>query len=1056
MEATRIRGYAAIEPQIYAYQTPDVASHVGWTKIGEARRQTVAERIAQQTKTVGVRAELCWAHPARTANGAIFRDRALHRYLEAQGVERGRDAQTQRPLEWFRITPEAAEAHYYDFRGGAAEAVGQEEYFLRHEQAEAVDRTAAYFAGGGKAFLWNAKPRFGKTLAAYHLARRMGCTKVLVLTNRPAVSAGWVEDFRRFIAWQTGWKFVSDNEQAWKVWPAGVLARDSFVGLEGATGFVAFESLQGLKGATAFGGKFAKLDWMAALPFDLLILDEAHEGTETEKAAFAIERIHHRHRLHLSGTPFKQLSGGDFRPEQIFTWSYVDEQAAKAEWAGEENNPYEALPTLKMFTYQLSPMVEAEVRCGFDEEHQYAFDLAEFFKTKADGTFAYEDKVRAFLRTLTISEKYPFSTPERRAALRHTLWMLNRVKSAKALERLLKEEGSPFRDYEVVLAAGDGKGADEENAVIADSALERVRKAIHHSGKPTITLTVGQLTVGVTVPEWTGILMLNTLKSPAAYFQATFRVQNPHVCTAADGQVLMKEEAYVFDFDPTRTLELFATLANETVEVAAEAGEGESARRERRIRTLLNFYPVIGEDEAGTMVALDVAQVLAIPARIKCQEVVKQGFISNFLFRNLTGIFRNRAAYAAILDKMPVAKPGETKVRLEPSKLEQAPEVDATGEVVVPQETVVGKAAELFGDKVYGTEIETPSLAVAEGTPMDYGKTLAEEVMAQVREPIVNVATQNLQPKAKKKVAAAVEEGLRKAIRTAELAHAAEPESVRAEAMATAAQDYARDLPLAVTAITLRAQAEERKQSAEDKVRDHLRGFTRTIPCFLMAYGDDALTLANFDGYVELEVFEELTGITLDDFRLLRDGGTLEGEPVEGHVFDEQVFNDAVREFMAKKRALANYFDAAHTEDIFDYIPPQKTNQIFTPRDVVVRMVDSLEREDPGCFDDPTRTFADLYVKSGLFLAEIAKRLYRSPALARAFPESRARIAHIFRHQLYGLAPSRIIYLIVVAYLLGFDGAPAPETCHIVLVKGLLQATKEGRLQAVVDAAFAE
>lgn len=721
MEATQIRGYAAIEPQIYAYQTPDVASHVGWTKIGEARRQTVAERIAQQTKTVGVRAELCWEHPARTVEGKPFRDKALHRYLEAQGVERERDAKTRRPLEWFRIAPEAAEAHYYAFSGGAAEAVGQEDYFLHNEQAEAVDRTAAYFAGGGKAFLWNAKPRFGKTLAAYHLARRMGCRKVLVLTNRPAVSDGWVGDFRRFIAWQTGWRFVSDNEQARKVWPEGVLASDSFAGVKGATGFVAFESLQGLKGATAFGGKFAKLDWMAAQAFDLLILDEAHEGTETEKAAFAIERIRHRHRLHLSGTPFKQLFGGDFRPEQIFTWSYVDEQAAKAAWAGEENNPYEALPTLKMFTYQLSPMVEAEVRRGFDAEHQYAFDLAEFFKTKADGTFVYEEKMRTFLRTLTTSEKYPFSTPERRAALRHTLWMLNRVKSAKALERLLKEEGSPFRDYEVVLAAGDGKGVDEENAVIADSALKRVRKAIATSGKPTITLTVGQLTVGVTVPEWTGILMLNTLKSPAAYFQATFRVQNPHVCDH-DGKTYMKEEAYVFDFDPTRTLELFATLADETAAVAPEPGEGESARRERRIRKLLNFYPVIGEDEAGTMAALDVAQVLAIPARIKCQEVVKQGFMSNFLFRDLAGLFRNRTIYATIIDKMPVAKPGKAKVRQEPSGLDKAPEVDAEGGVVLPRETVVGKAKELFGEKLYGPEIEMPPPAVAEAAPMDYGK----------------------------------------------------------------------------------------------------------------------------------------------------------------------------------------------------------------------------------------------------------------------------------------------------------------------------------------------
>ena len=215
-----------------------------------------------------------------------------------------------------------------------------------------------------------------------------------------------------------------------------------------------------------------------------------------------------------------------------------------------------------------------------------------------------------------------------------------------------------------------------------------------------------------------------------------------------------------------------------------------------------------------------------------------------------------------------------------------------------------------------------------------------------------------------------------------------------------------------VKAVETKIQMEE-KNSVEDDIRDRLRGFARTIPAFLMAYGDidNPVTLATFDKIIPDEVFSELTSISLDEFRYLRDAGKL---------FDEITFNDAVKEFLNLRGKLANYFDENQTEDIFDYIPPQRTNQIFTPKDTVRKMLDLVEAENPGCFDSPDETFIDLYMKSGLFIAEIVKRLYNSPRLKKLFPDKAQRLNHIFSAQVYGLAPTEIIFRIATNYILGF------------------------------------
>lgn len=252
---------------------------------------------------------------------------------------------------------------------------------------------------------------------------------------------------------------------------------------------------------------------------------------------------------------------------------------------------------------------------------------------------------------------------------------------------------------------------------------------------------------------------------------------------------------------------------------------------------------------------------------------------------------------------------------------------------------------------------------------------------------------------------------------------------------------------------------EHAKETIEESVREHLRGFARTIPSFLMAYGDDETTLSTFDMIIPDDVFYEVTSITHDQFRFLRDGGTYidedtgEEKNYPGRLFDPVVFDDSVKEFLSLRTRLGNYFDESHPEDIFDYIPPQRTNQIFTPKNVVKDMVDMLEKENPGCFDDPDKTFADLYMKSGLYIAEIVKRLFNSDGLKKTYPDEAQRLQHIFEHQVYGLAPTEIIYQIALHFILGFDGGEHIKAHHLRQCDALPLA-KDGTLEKKLDEVF--
>jgi hypothetical protein len=829
---------------------------------------------------------------------------------------------------------------------------------------------------------------------------------------------------------------------------------------------IEFVSLQDLKGSLYFGGQHDKLKELVNMQWELLVIDEAHEGVDTSKTDVAFHQIKRNHTLHLSGTPFKALANDKFPSDAIYNWTYADEQKAKANWNdSEQNNPYENLPQLNLFTYQMSEIIREELSQGIEiegETEEYAFDLNLFFSTKANGDFVYEESVDRFLDALTTQEKFPFSTPELRNELKHTFWLLNYVASAKALAKKLKAHPI-FKDYEIVLAAGDGKLSEEEEN---KKAYNKVHDAIDHNEK-TITLSVGQLTTGITVPEWTAVLMLSNIKSPALYMQAAFRSQNPWRYSQ-NGQLFIKKNAYVFDFDPARTLIIFEEFAND-LSSDTSGGKGDSDSRKLNVRELLNFFPVIGEDENGEMIELDAEKVLSIPRKIRSLEVVRRGFMSNFLFQNIANIFNAPTEVIDIISSLPNAPEGDL-VDVSPKTREDL-SVNEDGDVELSDEFVVGTAQDVFGDKIYGAitetlEQQTEKILAEPSTEKRQVEHLQEVFKKELVAPVMSATNEqygsDLRAKDAKQIQKQLEKKTDKIVteefgdftikrKTIEqerqdallqIPHTGQSEDevntqfdnlvkeatdAFKERLSTVLEESLPTLGEEVVRTVETKKRERTKETIEDAVRDHLRGFARTIPSFLMAYGDEDTTLEKFDLIIPDEVFIEVTSITLDQFRLLRDGGsytdqdTGETKYYPGKLFDPVVFNDSIKEFLTMRTRLANYFDETHKEDIFDYIPPQKTNQIFTPKHVVKQMVDFLEQENPGCFDDPTKTFADLYMKSGLYIAEIVKRLFNSDGMKQAFPDETQRLQHIFEKQVYGLAPTEIIYRIAIQFILGFD-----------------------------------
>jgi hypothetical protein len=972
---------------IYVYRHIDVASHEGWLKVGETTRDA-QDRVRTQNEADNVKAEILWTIDAVRNNGKSFSDKDIHRLLETKSVEREKkhNTDTNRESEWFKIELEQLKRYIEDYKNCVVNNSDTDEiisYALRREQQEAIDVTKAYYqnsqndAAIQSEFLWNAKPRFGKTLTSYEFAKSIDAKRIIIVTNRPAIADSWFSDYKKFIKPTTDYTFASSESIA-KINPE-ILKREDIVKQNIVhKPLIYFISLQDIKGQ-GYSDDFRnevvwkeKNKWIfeLKLPWDLLIIDESHEGVDTAKSFNVLDNLNYKFALHLSGTPFKAIQSAKFNSTQIFNWSYTDEQNAKANWnILDGENPYAALPKLNVFTYQLSRALQLSAEQAKDENSEYAFDLGEFFRVPSD-KFTYQTEVNKFLDNLCNPQfEYPFSKHEYIDSLHHTFWLLPGVKECQQMKKLLNEHGF-FKDYKIILAAGNG-----DNDRITKTALSEVKHNIGNNPleTKTITLSCGQLTTGVTVPAWTAVIMLNNCKSPALYMQSAFRSQNPFEVA---GQI--KTDCYVFDFAPDRVLQTIADFADNMHANSTE-------QREQKVKMLLNFLPVIAEDDEGKMKELDANEVLTIPLKLITQEVVNRGFMSNRLFENIAGIFGAPKSVMDILEKI---KPEENK------RLGNAEKNRPTGKVKIwvgrdkkvhiGEDIVVNTSNGLLGDKKY--------VIAGSDEAKEVQQILTDTKIEMQKEGIPQPAQQVILKELERKMPIVVVKA---------------PDSNNIE-----------NLPLPEQPDDKPSKSEK---TEEEKVRDRLRGFTRTIPSFLMAYGNADTTLANFEQNIPCTTFKELTNITKEEFTQLRDGFEYEedGERrcFEG-LFNCDVFNASIALFLAKKKELANYFKN-DGEDIFDYIPPQETNQIFTSKRVVKMIVDSLQEAHPELFETPETTFCDLYMKSGLFVVETARRLFHGTRSQ--YSSDHDCITHILEKQVFGFAPTDILYNICANLIFGFD-----------------------------------
>ncbi|MFQ5641072.1 MAG: GIY-YIG nuclease family protein [bacterium] len=613
-------------PRIYAYEDTN-PQYAGLLKVGYTTID-VQTRVAQQypTKKPGKPPyRIVLEEPAMRNDGTVFTDHDVHGWLRQRGVHNPDG-------EWFACPVNQVKAAVIALRTGQQnEEQRSLDFKMRPEQDEAVEKTAAYFKRAQKEdpdktphFLWNAKMRFGKTFAAYQLAKKMGWRKVLVMTFKPAVQNAWESDLKQHVDFR-GWQFIS---------PGGLTYEEA----DKSKPFVCFGSFQDYLGRNrSTGGIKTKNEWVHAIHWDCVIFDEYHYGAwrenakdlfeaeEKKEVAFAegaglkhfdeeILPITTDHYLYLSGTPFRAIASGEFIEEQIFNWTYSDEQKAKTEWQG-ENNPYACLPRMVLMTYQLPDAIrEIALQGEFD-----AFDLNLFFSADGEGRearFKYEEEVQkwldlirgAFLPTTVDNLKLgkgrppmPFSDVRLLNVLSHTLWFLPSVAACHAMRNLLAQKQNRFyHDYEMTTAAGSGAG-------IGVAALPPVLKAMDDPLKTkTITLSCGKLTTGVTVRPWSGIFILRNASSPETYFQAAFRIQSPWTVANPEGEApnreeIIKKECYVFDFAPDRALRQIADYSCRL--------NVDEANPEKKVAEFSRFLPVLAYD-GSSMKRIDPAGIL--------------------------------------------------------------------------------------------------------------------------------------------------------------------------------------------------------------------------------------------------------------------------------------------------------------------------------------------------------------------------------------------------------------------------------------------------------------
>ena len=618
---------AKINPTIYAYKLIDVKNKENLLKVGYTDRDAKT-RVKEQIGATHLKFEIVLETEAIKEDGSTFSDHDVHRFLKTKGFENIEG-------EWFKCSLNDIKSAILQIKTGNENIQNRTQNFgLRPEQKEAIEKTSQYFKNyilenPNKAphFLWNAKMRFGKTFTTYKLAQKMNWNKILVLTFKPAVQNAWQEDLNSHVDF-VNWQFISNNSLG-------------FEEIDSKKPFVCFGSFQDYLGKNSVGGIKAKNEWVHSINWDCVVFDEYHYGAwrESAKELFEAEDdkkekiyaqgegieyfdedimpITTKAYLYLSGTPFRAIESGEFIEEQIYNWTYSDEQKAKNSWIG-ENNPYSSLPRMVMLTYQLPDQIK-EIALG-GEFNQ--FDLNIFFSAsgeKENAKFLYENEVQKWLDLIrgSFSETsidslkqgakkppLPFSDANLLDILTHTFWFLPTVSSCFAMSNLMKKRNNIFyHDYEIVVAAGSSAG-------IGVKALEPVQKVMSKNPlkTKTITLSCGKLTTGVSVKPWSGIFMLRNTSSPETYFQAAFRVQTPWTIKNPEGNNpnrvdILKQECYVFDFAPERALRQIA-------EYSTRLDINES-NPEKQVAQFIEFLPVLAYD-GSSMKQIDAAGILDI------------------------------------------------------------------------------------------------------------------------------------------------------------------------------------------------------------------------------------------------------------------------------------------------------------------------------------------------------------------------------------------------------------------------------------------------------------
>ena len=635
---------------IYVYRINDTA-HEGILKIGEAScnagmayfafepnckelNAAAKDRIRHQTQTAGVTFELLYTEATAFMKGKnliVFQDHDIHDILVRSGIKRKIFDTEHKANEWFYTDLETVKKAIAAAKEGRTSLNASEittdrsPVIFRPEQTEAIEKTIKQFkkSGGSHQMLWNAKMRFGKTLSTLEVVKRMNYNRTLILTHRPVVDSGWFEDYGKIFYDRNDFYYFSKKNGGDPTEEENFNEMIHHTDENGmnAYHFIYFASIQDMRGSELVGGKFAKNEEIFNIDWDLIIIDEAHEGTQTElgKAVLSKCRKDNTRILHLSGTPFNLMD--DFKEDEIYTWDYVMEQRAKAEWDKihqGDPNPYSVLPKLSIYTYNLGKLYPEYA------DADIAFNFREFFRVDKEGDFIHETNVKQFLDLLTKEDtdsNYPYSTEEYRQNFRHSLWMIPGVKEAKALSKLLQEH-PVFSQFAIANVAGDGDEEEEEK-----EALKKVEKVIGPNPEDSysITLSCGRLTTGVSVKPWTACFMLSGSFNTAAstYMQTIFRVQTPAVIGGKQ-----KEECFVFDFAPDRTLKVIA----ETAKISSKAGKTTNNDREI-LGEFLNFCPIIGF-EGSQMKAYNTEKMLGQLKKAYIERVVKNGFEDSYLYND--------------------------------------------------------------------------------------------------------------------------------------------------------------------------------------------------------------------------------------------------------------------------------------------------------------------------------------------------------------------------------------------------------------------------------------